>query len=143
LQLLEIFKRSHTHLALVVDEHGGIEGLITMYDVLQAMVGDMPMTSGQIKEYAIKREDGSWLLDGRLPIDEFKEIFPIKRMPGEESGVFHTLAGFIITHLRKLPTIAEYFEWNGLRFEIVDMDRKRIDKVLVTPINEASTPQAR
>jgi putative hemolysin len=142
LQLLELFKRSHTHLALVVDEHGGVEGLVTMYDVLEAMVGEMPMTSGQTGEYAVQREDSSWLLDGRLRIDEFKEIFSIKRMLGEESGVFYTLAGFILTHLRRLPSIAEHFEWNGLYFEIIDMDRKRIDKVLVKLIKEAITSEA-
>ena len=134
LQLLEIFKKSHTHLALVVDEYGGVEGLVTMQDVLEAIVGDMPLMSGRAVEYAVKREDGSWLLDGRLSIEEFKEIFSIKRVPGDERGAFHTLAGFVIAYLGRLPVTAEQFEWGGLRFEIIDIDRKRIDKVLVKSI---------
>lgn len=139
LQLLEIFKKSHTHLAIVVDEHGGVEGLVTMYDVLEAMVGDLSQANGQSEPYAVQREDGGWYLDGRLSIDEFKTIFAIKKVPGEERGTFHTLAGFIISRLGRLPTIAESFEWHGLYFEIVDMDRKKIDKVLVKAIQKTSS----
>lgn len=137
LQLLELFQRAHTHVALVIDEYGAVEGLVTMNDVIEAIVGDMPAAGGT-RSYAVKREDGSWLLDGALPIVEFKELFPVGSLPGEERGGYHTLAGFVIMHLGRVPKTADHFEWHGLRFEIVDMDRHRIDKVLVMTIRDDS-----
>ncbi|MGE0128442.1 MAG: hemolysin family protein [Blastocatellales bacterium] len=134
LQLLELFRRSSTHIAMVVDEHGAIEGLVTMNDVLEAIVGDLPSPSGQVESYAVQREDGSWLLDGRMPISEFKEIFSLDKLPREEDGGYHTLAGFIITYLGRLPSASDQFIWDGLRIEVVDMDRRRVDKVLVSRI---------
>ena len=131
LQVLELFKRAHTHIALVIDEYGAVEGLVTMNDVLEAIVGAMPSTGGT-EICAVKRDDGSWLLDGAMPIVEFKEIFPAL-MRGEDRGRYETLAGFVLTRLGRVPKTADHFEWHGLRFEIVDMDRNRIDKVLVTP----------
>lgn len=133
LQVLELFKQSRTHIALVIDEYGAVEGLVTMNDVLEAIVGDLPLPGGEAEQYAVRREDGSWLLDGALSVDEFKEIFPVGRMPREESGVYHTLAGFVMTYLGRVPSAADHFEWGGLRFEVVDMDGKRVDKVLVMP----------
>lgn len=135
LQLLELFKRSHTHIAIVVDEHGAVEGLVTMNDVLEAIVGDLQQAGAMPEPYAVEREDGSWLLDGRLTPDEFHELFPTAgKFPGADEGMYHTLAGFVITHLGRLPQVAESFEWQGLRFEVVDMDRRRVDKVLVTKL---------
>jgi putative hemolysin len=143
LRVLELFKSAHTHMALVVDEYGSLEGLFTTNDVLEAIVGDVLTASVQSEPYAVRREDGSWLLDGALPVDEFKELFSVERLSGEERGVFRTLAGFIFTHLGRVPSAADSFEWNGLRFEIVDMDGKRIDKVLVTPTRAADSPRPR
>jgi putative hemolysin len=135
LHLLELFKRSHTHLAIVVDEHGAVEGLVTMNDLLEAIVGELPQSGIQAEPYAVKREDGSWLLDGRLTPNEFYEIFPSAgKLPSAEEGAYHTLAGFIMMKLGRLPQVADHFEWNGLRFEVVDMDRRRIDKVLVSSL---------
>lgn len=134
LQLLELFKGSSTHLAMVVDEHGAIEGLVTMNDVLEAIVGDLPTPGGQIESYAVQREDGSWLLDGRMPVSEFKELFSLDRLPREDDGGYHTLAGFVITYLGRLPSASDHFVWDGLRIEIVDMDRRRVDKVLVSRV---------
>lgn len=134
LHTLELFKRSHTHIALIVDEHGAVEGLVTTNDVLEAIIGDIALPANQSDLYALQREDGSWLLDGALPIDEFKEIFSISRLTGEEKGAYQTLAGFILMHLGRIPAAADYFEWNGLHFEIMDMDGNRIDKVLVKPV---------
>lgn len=134
LQLLEMFKQSATHIAMVVDEHGALEGLVTMNDVLEAIVGEMPSHLGGGESFAVQREDGSWLLDGRTPISDFKELFSIDRLPREEEGGYHTLAGFIMTQLGRLPSVSDNFVWNNLRIEVVDMDRRRIDKVLVNYI---------
>jgi putative hemolysin len=134
LQLLELFKQSATHIAMVVDEHGALEGLVTMNDALEAIVGEMPETAGGGEGLAVRREDGSWLLDGRLPISDFKELFSIEKLPREEEGGYHTLAGFIMSRLGRLPSASDYFVWNNLRVEVVDMDRRRIDKVLVNYI---------
>jgi putative hemolysin len=134
LQLLELFKKSATHIAMVVDEHGALEGLVTMNDVLEAMVGEMPSDLRGGESFAVQREDGSWLLDGRMPISDFKELFSIDRLAREEEGGYHTLAGFIMTQLGRLPSVSDNFVWNNLRIEVVDMDRRRIDKVLVNHI---------
>ncbi|HKE03058.1 MAG TPA: hemolysin family protein [Blastocatellia bacterium] len=134
LQLLELFKGSTTHIAMVIDEHGALEGLVTMNDLLEAIVGDLPAQPGQAESLAVRREDGSWLLDGRLPIADFKEIFSIDKLPREEEGAYHTLAGFIMTYLGRLPSASDHFVWNGLRIEVVDMDRRRVDKVLVSRV---------
>ena len=131
LQLLEVFKSSGTHMALIVNEYGSIEGLVTTNDVLEAIVGDILPANPQFESYATQRDDGSWLFDGALPIDEFKEIFKAAKLPGEERADYETLAGFILFYLGRVPRATDHFEWNGLRFEIIDMDGNRIDKVLV------------
>ncbi|HEY8460207.1 MAG TPA: hemolysin family protein [Blastocatellia bacterium] len=134
LQLLELFKQSATHIAMVVDEHGALEGLVTMNDVLEAIVGEMPAHEQGGESSAIQREDGSWLIDGGMPISDFKELLSIEKLPREEEGGFHTLAGFVLTQLGRLPAVSDNFVWNDLRFEVVDMDRRRIDKVLISHI---------
>jgi putative hemolysin len=141
LTVLEMFKQSGVHTALVVDEYGGIQGLVTPSDILEAIVGDIP-TANELREpQAVQREDGSWLLDGMLSIDEFKELFHLTALPGEEQGVYQTLAGFVIMQLGRIPATSDHFEWQGLRFEVVDMDGHRVDKVLVTPLPTQS-PEA-
>jgi putative hemolysin len=134
LQLLELFKQSATHIAMVVDEHGALEGLVTMDDVLEAMVGEMPAHPGRDETLAVRREDGSWLIDGGMSISDFKELFSIERLPREQEGGYHTLAGFILSQLGRLPSPSDHFVWKNLRIEVIDMDRRRIDKVLVNPI---------
>ena len=131
LELLDSFKASNKHIALVVDEYGGIEGLLTHHDILQAIAGDIPIGEKPKDPKAVRRHDGSWLLDGMLSIDEFKEIFHVDAIPGEKRDAYQTLGGFVFTQMGRVPSVAEAFEWRGLRFEIVDMDGKRIDKVLV------------
>jgi putative hemolysin len=133
LDALELFKQAHLHAALVIDEYGAVEGLVTTNDILESIVGDIT-SSQQAEAHAVRREDGSWLLDGALPLDDLKEILPVGQLPGEERGLYRTLAGFIMAHLGRVPSDADSFEWRGLRFEVVDMDGKRIDKVLVTPL---------
>jgi putative hemolysin len=132
LELLDSFRKSNQHIALVVDEYGGIEGLLTHHDILEAIAGDIPIGEKPSDPKAVRRHDGSWLLDGMLSVDDFKEIFHIENLPGEKRDAYQTLGGFVFTQMGRVPAVAESFEWHGLRFEIVDMDGKRIDKVLVT-----------
>jgi putative hemolysin len=137
LQVLELFKESGKHIALVVDEYGGIEGMLTHHDILEAIAGEIPFAERAADPKAVRRHDGSWLLDGMLPVDEFKELFKLDNLPGERRDAYQTLGGFLYTQMGRVPGVAERFEWDGLRFEIVDMDGKRIDKVLVMELPAA------
>jgi putative hemolysin len=139
LQVLEDIKRSGTHLVLLVDEYGGVEGLITHHDILEAVAGEIPFDERAIEPNAVQRADGSWLLDGMLAVDEFKEIFHLDSLPGENKDAYQTLGGFLFTHMGRVPTVGEHFEWANLRFEIVDMDGKRIDKVLVSQCQQGGS----
>lgn len=134
LKVLEDFKQSRTHIAIVVDEYGEMQGLLTLNDVLEAIVGDMPNLGMAETAQAVKREDGSWLIDGFMPIDEFKQLFELGEMPGDDRGDYETLGGFVLVYLEHIPKAGEFFEWNDLRFEVMDMDGNRIDKVLVQPM---------
>ncbi|HEY9859339.1 MAG TPA: hemolysin family protein [Candidatus Obscuribacterales bacterium] len=137
LSVLELFKKSSTHIAIVVDEYGVIQGIVTLNDILEAIVGDIPSVEDLEEPYAVQREDGSWLLDGMLSVDEFKDILKINKIPGEEKGNYHTLGGFVVMHLGHIPTAADHFQWQGLRFEVMDMDGNRVDKVLVMPLSSS------
>ncbi|HET7394071.1 MAG TPA: hemolysin family protein [Candidatus Binatia bacterium] len=134
LEVLESFKKSGQHIALVVDEYGGIEGLLTHHDILEAIAGDIPFEGRPTDPKAVQRADGSWLLDGMLSVDEFKEVFQIETLPGEKRDAYQTLGGFVFTRMGRIPSVSDFFEWNGLRIEVVDMDGKRIDKVLVSSL---------
>lgn len=136
LQVLEQIKASGSHLVLVVDEYGGIEGLLTHHDILEAIAGEMPFGKTPVESKAVQRSDGSWLLDGMLTVDEFKEIFHLDSLPGEKRDAYQTLGGFLFTQMGRVPSVPDRFEWNDLCFEIVDMDGKRIDKVLVSTIQK-------
>jgi putative hemolysin len=133
LKLLETFKQSGRHLALVMDEYGGTQGLVTPSDILEAIVGEMPVVGEPIEPEAVQREDGSWLIDGMMAADEFNELFHLPELPEEESGEYETLGGFVMTYLGRIPAAGDHFEWGGLRFEVLDMDGHRVDKVLVSP----------
>jgi putative hemolysin len=133
---LEILKEKNTELLLVVDEFGGVQGLLTINDILEEIVGEMEGAEPQ----ATQRQDGSWLLDGMLEIDEFKEIFDLTSLPHENE--YETLSGFVMTSLGRVPQSADHFEWHGLRFEVMDMDGRRVDKVLVTTMSKPATAQA-
>ncbi|MBI5603620.1 MAG: HlyC/CorC family transporter [Deltaproteobacteria bacterium] len=132
MHLLELFKKSRPHLALVVDEYGGIQGLVTLNDLLESLVGEISSQDQTTEPQAVQREDGSWLVDGMMPVDEFKEIFGLGRLPDEGLGHFQTLGGFIMMQMGRVPHPSENFEWEDLHFEVVDMDGKRVDKVLIT-----------
>ncbi len=138
LELLKLFKKSggYVHMALVLDEYGSIEGLITLNDVLEAIVGDIPAIDEPDEPKAVKRKDGTWLIDGFLPVEKFKYLFDVEELPEEENNDYNTMSGFIMVYLGKIPELAETFEWNGFKFEIMDMDGHQIDKILVTPIKE-------
>jgi putative hemolysin len=133
LKIFELFKKSGTHIALVVDEYGVTQGLVTLSDILEAMVGDIPSIEELADPEIVQREDGSWLLDGLLPIDEFKEVFHLQKLLPGEGVSYQTLGGFVVNQLGRIPSAAEYFEWSGMRVEVVDMDGNRVDKVLVVP----------
>jgi putative hemolysin len=138
LRVLELFKQSGTQIAFVVDEYGVIQGLVTLTDVLQAIVGDIPSNDELDEPQAIQREDGSWLLDGMLPIYQFKELLSLEdeELPGEHRGSYQTLGGFVVMHLGRIPASADHFTWDTLRFEVMDMDGNRVDKVLVAPVKK-------
>jgi len=125
---LELFKEKNTELLLVVDEFGGLQGLLTINDILEEIVGAMEFEEPQ----ATQRQDGSWLLDGMLEVDEFKELFNFNSLPHEDE--YETLSGFMMTSLGRVPQAADNFEWSGYRFEVMDMDGRRVDKVLVTTL---------
>jgi putative hemolysin len=142
LNVIEQFKKTGVHIALVTDEYGGIEGLVTLNDLMEAIVGDLSSLEYPEEPLIIKREDGSWLLDGSLDINDLKNLLEKDSLPDESTHSFHTLGGFMMYFLGHIPQSGEYFEWSGLRFEIVDMDGTRVDKVLVTlSISENSTPE--
>ena len=132
IQLLESFKKSGKHIALVTDEFGAIQGLVTLIDVLEAIVGDLPAQGSREAPAVKQREDGSWLIDATYTVGDLKTLLNLDELPHEEDADFQTLGGFIITHLGRIPTAGDYFEHAGWRFEVLDMDRHRVDKVLVS-----------
>jgi len=134
LKALELFKQQGIHLALVTDEYGGIQGMITLNDVLEAIVGTIHSADEPAEPEAKLRDDGSWLVDGLLSIDEFKEIFDIKELPERELDNYQTVGGLIVSWLDSIPIAGQSFEWENFRFEILDMDGRRVDKVLVIPL---------
>lgn len=133
---LELFKEKNTELLLVIDEFGGLQGLLTINDILEEIVGAMEFEEPQ----ATQRQDGSWLLDGMLEVDEFKELFDFTALPHEDE--YETLSGFVMTLLGRVPSASDNFEWNNFRFEVMDMDGRRVDKVLVTTLPKPQTAQA-
>ncbi len=131
--VLEQFKLSGKHIALVNDEFGSLAGVVSLYDVLEAIVGDIPESGRRDEPAVTPRPDGSLLIDAAYDIDEFKEMSELSDLPHEEETEFQTLGGFVVTHFGRIPATGEAFDHEGWRFEVVDMDRHRVDKLLVTP----------
>lgn len=131
LDLLERFKSSPVHMVIVLDEHGTIEGIATPTDILIAIAGDIA-DAAEAEPDAVQRQDGSWLLSGRTPIHQVEELFALPDM--REGSNFTTIAGFVLHHLGHIPEIAESFEWRGWRFEVLDLDGRRVDKILASRI---------
>jgi putative hemolysin len=137
--LLELFHENNQHMAIVMDEFGGAQGVVTMRDLLDVVVGDV--TEGQAQEpaRAFRRDDGSWLLDGMLPVEDFRELFDVESLPGGDDNLYETVGGLIMYHLGRIPAVGDAFEWNGFRFEVMDMDARRVDKVLLVPADGSQT----
>lgn len=133
-RLVEQLRRSAEPSVMVIDEHGGIQGLITEHDILEAIVGALPSAHDLTEPQAIQRDDGSWLLDGLMTLDEVREVVDIGLLPGEERGTFETLGGFVMDRLGAVPTTGASFMWGKFRFEVVDMDERRVDKILVSAL---------
>lgn len=126
-KVLDMFRERSIHMAFVIGEYGGLEGLVTTQDILEAIVGE-----GGVQE-AVQRKDGSWLLDGLMSVDDLKDHLDVDEIPGEYNR-FETLSGFVMTQLGDIPKESDSFEWGGYRFEVIDMDGLRVDKVLVSMI---------
>ena len=137
LKALENFQTSGVHLAMVVDEFGGIIGMVTDYDILEAIVGEIPEDREDTDYLAFQREDGSWLFDGLIVIDQLKEILSLADMPGEARSAYQTLSGFVMSQLGRIPKTGAKFTYGGYDFEVVDMDGRRVDRVLVSRTAES------
>jgi putative hemolysin len=136
-QLLENLRQSRTHFALIVDEYGELQGLVTMTDVLTSIVGDIDVSDDQGEQDFVQREDGSWLIDGGVAVERLKAELDIDDdLPGEDENSYNTLGGFVMHMLGRIPAVADAFDFGGLRFEVVDMDRNRVDRVLVARMPE-------
>jgi putative hemolysin len=132
MELLENFRSSGRQLALVVDEYGEILGMVTLRDLMEAITGEFKPRTVE-EAWAIRREDGSWLLDGLIPVPELKDKLALKSVPEEDRGSYHTLAGMLMLQLGRLPQEGDSVDWENWRLEVVDMDGRRIDKVLAMP----------
>jgi putative hemolysin len=133
-QLLESFKKTGKHLALIADEFGSFQGIVTLIDVMEAIVGDLPEPGDRHLPEAVQSEDGSWLVDGSLHVDELRRRFSLPALPGEEDEDFETLGGFMVDRFGRIPRAGDFFEWNQWRFEVLAMDRHRIDKAQLRPL---------
>jgi putative hemolysin len=144
LDLLEEFRDAETQLALVVDEYGGIEGLVTLNDLLSAVVGRAAPAEGEAPRNApvVRRDDGSLLVDGSVSTDDLRELLQRLELPNEEESDYRTVAGMMMTAFGHIPEAGEHFEWRGLRFEVMDLDGARIDKVLIAPVVEGDADEA-
>ncbi len=138
MELLEQFRASSAQLVFVVDEYGEVQGMITVRDVLEAITGEFSNET-DADSWAVQRDDGSWLFDGLIPTPELKDRLALKELPEEDRGRYNTLAGMIMLLLGRLPETADSVEWEGWRFEVVDLDGKRVDKVLAQALKPDST----
>ncbi|GGF34956.1 hypothetical protein GCM10011611_46480 [Aliidongia dinghuensis] len=133
LKLLETLRKTGEPLALIVDEYGDFDGIVTLHDILQALVGDIAEQGETAEQGIVKRADGSWLIEGLTPVDDVKDALGLKALPEEDTGDFHTLGGFLMARMKRVPRVADHITVDGWRFEVVDMDGHRVDKVLVVP----------
>ena len=130
LKAVRLLREAETHVAIVLDEYGGLQGVITLTDILEAIVGTIPTLGGDGVPGAVEREDGSWLVDGSFPVDELEDLMGVER-PSGSGEMYHTVGGLLMAHLGRLPDPGNTIAWQGLRLEVMDMDGRRIDKVLV------------
>jgi putative hemolysin len=130
---LEAFKRSGLPVSLVIDERGHIEGLVTLTDVLEALIGEVPDEDEPAEAPIVRREDGSLMVDGLLGSNELREHLGLGGLPREEEAAYHTVGGMVMDNLGRVPAAGDRFDWEGYTFEVLDMDGRRVDKVLITP----------
>ncbi|HUK58175.1 MAG TPA: hemolysin family protein [Stellaceae bacterium] len=140
LRALELFRERGEPMALVIDEYGAFEGVLTLHDILQTLVGDIVVPGEAGSAAVVRRDDGSWLVDGMLPIDEVRDLTGLAEIPGSESGDFHTLGGFLMARVNRIPIVGDRVVLDGYRFEVVSMDGRRVDRVLITPPKKAKAP---
>ncbi|HJT07101.1 MAG TPA: hemolysin family protein [Stellaceae bacterium] len=138
LRALEIFKKSGAPMALVVDEYGDFEGIVTLHDILQSLVGDIADPADADSQTVVRRDDGSWLVDGMVTADEVRDLTGLTRLPGEDSDDFQTLGGFMMARINRVPKVGDRIMVEGFRFEVVDMDGRRVDRVLIIPAKAAA-----
>ena len=136
LETVEKLRNEKAHFALVVDEYGSIAGVVTLTDVLQAIVGDIPWVDNEGEPEFVEREDGSWLVDGKMAVDDLEMLLDVDELPEEEAN-YETVGGLIMAHYDRIPVAGDCFEWNNLSFEVMDMDGHRVDKVLVVPLDKS------
>lgn len=135
LNALKLFKDSGIHDALITDEYGNVQGMLTLHDILQAMVGDIHSVSDSLEPLYVKRNADSYIIDGMISIESLKDLLHIKHMHKEKDGAYETLGGYIIDYLDRIPAIGDKFENDGYVFEVVDIDHNRVDKVIVTRLS--------
>jgi putative hemolysin len=131
MELLDNFRQSDVHMAFVIDEYGEVQGIVTLQDLIEAITGEFSPRDPETS-WAMQREDGSWLLDGHIPVPELKDRLDLGSVPDEERGRYHTLSGMMMLLTGRMPRVADSVNWEGWRLEIVDMDGRTIDKVLAT-----------
>ena len=134
LAVLDHFRKDRSKLAMVIDEFGGLLGLVTVNDLVEAMVGDLPEIGEEETVEAVQRDDGSWLIDGLFPLADFQDIFGLADLPGESKRPYQTVGGLVMAKLGRVPAEGDAFEWRGLRIEVLDMDGRRVDKVLAAVV---------
>jgi putative hemolysin len=137
MELLQNFRSSRMQFAFVIDEYGEVLGIVTLRDLLEAITGEFSPQYGD-DQWAVARDDGSWLIEGMIPVPELKDLLKLKALPEEER--YHTLSGMLMVLLGRLPQTSDRVAWERWRFEVVDMDGKRVDKVLATRL--AGAPSA-
>ena len=137
MELLDNFRNSDLHMAFVIDEYGEVQGIVTLQDLIEAITGEFQPRDPE-SSWAVQREDGSWLLDGHIPVPELKDHLDLPSVPEEERGRYHTLSGMVMLLLGRVPREADSVEWEGWRFEVMDMDGKTLDKVLASRLPDDS-----
>lgn len=137
LDVVKRFQRRPNTAAVVVDEYGGVQGLLSLHDLVETITGDLGETPEGTEE-AVRRADGSWLLDGALAVHQVRDLLHVGPLPGEESGDFETLGGFLMASLGRVPEVGDTYDWAARRFEVVDMDGRRVDRVLVSALADAA-----
>ena len=137
--LLNAFRARNTHIMFVIDEYGEVQGMVTMHDLIESLTGEF-QTDNSEEAWSVARADGSWLLDGLIPVMEMKDCLALRSVPDEGKSHYHTLSGMVMWLLGRMPTTGDVVEWEGWTLEVVDMDGKRIDKVLAQRRPEETVP---